>query len=256
VKRVVFNQKGGVGKSTIACNLAAIGAVRGRRSLVIDLDPQGNASHYLLGSLEVQPTLTLVDYFDQVLNFKLRPRRAQEFAAATPFENLWVLPSHPSLEELGPKLESRYKIYKLKEALDELSGFDDIWIDTPPAFNFFTRSALIAATRCLIPFDCDTFSRQAIYSLMENVDEIRADHNRGLQVEGVVVNQFLPRSSLPRRVVGELEAEGLPVLPQRLSASVKVKESHEACRPLIHLMPGHKLAREYVSLYEGLSGAD
>ena len=252
MKRVVFNQKGGVGKSTIACNLAAIGAARGRRSLVVDLDPQGNASHYLLGSAAAQPELTLADLFDQILNFKLRPRKAAEFAAATPFENLWVLPSHPGLEELGPKLESRYKIYKLKEALEELGEFDDVWIDTPPAFNFFTRSALIAADRCLIPFDCDSFARKAIYALMDNVEEIRADHNRNLAIEGIVVNQFLPRSSLPQRVVAELVAEGLPVLPRHLSASIKVKESHEACQPLIHLLPGHKLTREYVELYDGL----
>ncbi|HNI08727.1 MAG TPA: ParA family protein [Thiobacillaceae bacterium] len=254
MKRVVFNQKGGVGKSTIACNLAAIGASRGRRSLVVDLDPQGNASHYLLGSAEAQPALTLADLFDQILNFKLRPRKTVEFAAATPFENLWVLPSHASLEELGPKLESRYKIYKLKEALAELKDFDDVWIDTPPAFNFFTRSALIAADRCLIPFDCDSFARKAIYALLENVEEIRADHNRDLAVEGIVVNQFLSRSRLPQRVVGELVEEGLPVLPRHLSASVKIKESHEACAPLIHLLPGHKLTREYVELYEGLPG--
>lgn len=251
MKRVVFNQKGGVGKSTITCNLAAIGASRGRRSLVIDLDPQGNASHYLLG--QAKPELSLADLFDQILNFKLRPRKAAEFASATAFENLWVLSSHPSLEELGPKLESRYKIYKLREALEELKGeFDDVWIDTPPALNFFTRSALIAADRCLIPYDCDSFSRQAIYTLLDNVAEIRADHNRELAVEGIVVNQFLPRSSLPRRVVAELLAEGLPVLAQSLSASVKIKESHEACRPLIHLLPGHKLTREYLALYEGL----
>ncbi len=250
MKRVVFNQKGGVGKSTITCNLAAISAARGRRSLVIDLDPQGNASHYLLG--EAATDLTLADYFDQVLNFRLRPRKTEEFAVPTPFDNLWVLPSHPTLEELGPKLESRYKIYKLKEALGELDAFDDIWIDTPPALNFFTRSALIAADRCLIPFDCDTFSRKAIYSLLENVEEIRADHNRTLQVEGIVVNQFQSRSRLPQRVVSELVEEGLPVLPQRLSSSVKIKESHEAARPLVHLLPAHKLTREYQELYSGL----
>ncbi len=252
MKRVVFNQKGGVGKSTITCNLAAVGASRGRRTLVLDLDLQGNASHYLLG--EARPALTLADLFDQILNFKLRPRKAVEFATATPFDNLWLLPSHPSLEELGPKLESRYKIYKLKETLEELkSDFDDVWIDTPPALNFFTRSALIAADRCLIPYDCDSFSHQAIYTLLDNVAEIRADHNRELAVEGIVVNQFQPRSSLPRRVVAELLAEGLPVLPQALSASVKVKESHEACKPLVHLLPAHKLTGEYQALYASLA---
>lgn len=252
MKRVVFNQKGGVGKSTIACNLAAIAAASGQRTLVIDLDPQGNASHYLLGSASAAPALTLADFYDQVLNFNLRPRKPEEFACATPFENLWVMASHPSLEDLGGKLEARYKIYKLKEALAELDGFDSIWIDTPPAFNFHTRSALIAADRCLIPFDCDSFSRQAIYSLLANVEEIRADHNRALAVEGIVVNQYQARSILPRRVVGELVAEGLPVLAQHLSPSIKVKESHEACRPLIAMLPEHKVTREYVRLYEGL----
>lgn len=252
--RVVFNQKGGVGKSTITANLAAIDARQGLQTLVIDLDSQGNASHYLLGGLppEAQPALTLVDFFDQILNFKMRPRPTAEFATATPFENLFVLPAHASLAELGPKLESRYKIYKLKEALEALDVFDRIWIDTPPAFNFFTRSALIAADRCLIPYDCDSFARQAIYNLLENVEEIRADHNRTLQVEGIVVNQFQAQSKLPRRVVAELVAEGLPVLPHYLSASVKVKESHEACRPLIDFLPSHKLTREYLELHAAL----
>ena len=254
MKRVVFNQKGGVGKSTIACNLAAIAAARGQRTLVVDLDPQGNASHYLLGREATATGPTLADFYDQVLNFKLRPRRTEEFARATPFENLWVMPSHPALEELGAKLESRYKIYKLKEALAELEGFDSIWIDTPPAFNFHTRAALIAADRCLIPYDCDSFSRQAIYTLLDNVEEIRADHNRALSVEGIVVNQYQARSSLPRRVVAELVAEGLPVLAQHLSPSIKVKESHEACRPLVHLLPAHKVTREYEALYDSLGG--
>lgn len=251
MKRVVFNQKGGVGKSTITCNLAAIAASRGLRALVIDLDPQGNSSHYLLG--DAAPGTTLADFYDQVLNFRARPRKVAEFALATPFENLWLMPSHPDLEELGAKLEARYKIYKLREALDELDGFDQIWIDTPPAFNFHTRSALIAAERCLIPFDCDAFSRKAIYNLMRNVEEIRADHNRGLAVEGIVVNQFQARSTLPQRVVAELVAEGLPVLPRSLSSSIKIKESHEASMPLIHLLPGHKLTQEYLGLFDSLA---
>jgi chromosome partitioning protein len=255
MKRVVFNQKGGVGKSTITCNLAAIGAARGLRTLVIDLDPQGNSTHYLLGAQDEPPELTLADLFDQMLNFKLRPRASEEFAVPTPFPNLFVLASHPDLDELGGKLESRYKIYKLRDALNELDGFDAVWIDTPPALNFFTRSALIAADACLIPFDCDDFSRKALYALLDNVEEIRADHNGDLEVEGIVVNQFQGRSSLPQRVVAELLDEKLPVVPTYLSSSVKVKESHEAARPLIHLAPTHKLTQEYVALYDALHAA-
>ena len=160
MRRVVFNQKGGVGKSTITCNLAAISAQQGKRTLVVDLDPQGNSTQYLLGAAGDEVQSTLADFFDQTLNFKLNPRATADFVVATPFDNLYVMPSHPLLEELQGKLESRYKIYKLRDALNELAGdFDCVFIDTPPALNFFTRSALIAADACLIPFDCDEFSR-------------------------------------------------------------------------------------------------
>ena len=253
MRRVVFNQKGGVGKSTITCNLAAIGAHQGRRTLVVDLDPQGNSTQYLLGSSRTEATPTLADFFDQVLNFKLNPRDSAEFVIPTPFPGLDVMPSHPDLEDLQGKLESRYKIYKLREALERLGDdYDRIWIDTPPALNFYTRSALIAADGCLIPFDCDDFSRRALYALLENVQEIKLDHNRTLAVEGIVVNQFQARASLPRRIVEELTAEGLPVLVPYLSASVKIRESHQHSQPVIHLDPRHKVTREYVALHDAL----
>jgi chromosome partitioning protein len=140
MRRVVFNQKGGVGKSTITCNLAAIGAHQGRRTLVVDLDPQGNSTQYLLGSSRTAATPTLAGFFDQVLNFKLNPRDSAEFVIPTPFPGLDLMPSHPDLEDLQGKLESRYKIYKLREALERLGDdYDRIWIDTPPALNFLHK---------------------------------------------------------------------------------------------------------------------
>jgi chromosome partitioning protein len=254
MRRVVFNQKGGVGKSTITCNLAAISAHQGKRTLVIDLDPQGNSTQYLLGAGSDHLNATLADFFDQTLNFRLHPRATDEFIVATPFAGLHVMPSHPQLEELQGKLESRYKIYKLRDALNEIGDqYDCVFIDTPPALNFYTRSALIAADACLIPFDCDEFSRRALYSLLDNVREIKTDHNRNLQVEGIVVNQFQPRASLPQKVVQELIDEGLPVLAPYLSASIKVKESHEQARPMIHLDPKHKLSLEFVALHDTLA---
>jgi chromosome partitioning protein len=254
MKHVVFNQKGGVGKSTITCNLAAISAARGVRTLVIDLDPQANSTRYLLGDGADALELTATGFFDQMLNFKLRPRATEEFITETPFPNLFVLPADGALEELQAKLESRYKIYKLKEALDALD-FDEIWIDTPPALHFYTRSALIAADACLIPFDCDEFARRALYTLMDNVAEIRADHNSGLEVEGIIVNQYQARATLPQQVVAELRAEGLPVLSTLLSASVRIKESHQQAKPMIHLDKSHKLTQEFSALFDELDAA-
>lgn len=252
MKRVVFNQKGGVGKSTITCNLAAIAASRGARTLVIDLDPQGNSTRYLLGDKADGLEFTASGFFDQMLSYKLWPKPTEEFITATPFENLFVLPADGALEELQGKLESRYKIYKLKEALNALEGYDQIWIDTPPALHFYTRSALIAADACLIPFDCDDFARRALYALLENVAEIRTDHNAALQVEGIVVNQFQPRANLPQKIVQELRDEGLPVLNTLLSSSVRIKESHQQATPMIFLERGHKLAQEFSALYDEL----
>jgi len=251
MKRVVFNQKGGVGKSTITCNLAAIAAARGIRTLVIDLDPQANSTRYLLGSGAEALESSMTEFFDQMLNFKLRPKATEDFIHATPFENLFVMPADGALEELQAKLESRYKIYKLKEALDALD-FDQIWIDTPPALHFYTRSALIAADSCLIPFDCDEFARRALYTLLDNVAEIRTDHNQTLVVEGIVVNQFQSRATLPLQIVDELRAEKLPVLEPFLSASVKIKESHQQAKPMIHLDKGHKLTDEFTRLFDAL----
>jgi len=253
MRRVVFNQKGGVGKSTITCNLAAIGAAQGVKTLVIDLDPQANSTRYLIGDAADDLEVTATDFFDQMLSFKLRPRATEEFIVATPFENLHLLPSHSSLEELQAKLESRYKIYKLREALDALQGYDQIWIDTPPALHYYTRSALIAADSCLIPFDCDEFARRALYALLDNVAEIRADHNDQLQVEGIVINQYQSRANLPQQLVQELRDEGLPVLSTMLSSSVRIKESHQQSLPMIHLDPRHKLAQEFSELYAELT---
>jgi chromosome partitioning protein len=253
MQHVVFNQKGGVGKSTITCNLAAISAAQGLRTLVIDLDSQGNSTRYLMGPTMPEDLPHVADFFDQSLKFTVRDKPASDYISASPWANLDVLPSSPQLDELHSKLESRHKIYKLRDALAQLhADYDQIYIDTPPALNFYTRSALIAAEGCLIPFDCDDFSRRALYTLLENVQEIRADHNPDLVVEGIVVNQFQPRANLPQRLVQELIDEGLPVLQPYLGTSVKIRESHEQSKPMIFLDAGHKLTQEFVALHDAL----
>jgi chromosome partitioning protein len=255
MRRVIFNQKGGVGKSSITANLAAISAARGRDTLVVDLDPQGNASQYLLGDAWESADSDVAAFFTDALSIRILPRDPLQYLTPTDYEGLHVLASSPELAELQAKLEARHKIYKLRELLLKLAGqFDAIYVDTPPAFNFYTLSALIAAEGCLIPFDCDDFSRRALYSLLDNVEETRADHNPDLRVEGIIINQFLSRANLPQRLVDELVEEGLPVLETKLSSSVKMRESHEQCVPLVHLAPRHKLTEEFLALFDELEG--
>jgi chromosome partitioning protein len=260
MRRVIFNQKGGVGKSTITCNLAAISAVEGKRTLVIDLDVQGNSTQYLLGNKISDSDKTIAHFFKGCLSLSLfgggtAGSGLENAIHETPFPNLFVIPSHPELEPLQGRLESRMKIFKLKEALEKLEGFDAIYMDTPPILNFYSQSALIAADKCLIPFDCDTFAREALYSLMQVVTEIKADHNHNLEIEGIIVNQFQRQANLPRQLVDELIAEGLPVLAAMISPSVKVRESHSESKPLVHYVPNHKLTDEYRALHAEIHGS-
>ncbi len=255
MRRVIFNQKGGVGKSTITCNLAAISAMEGKRTLVIDLDIQGNATQYLLGQKVTDADKTIAHFFKSCLSLSLfggQEGGLEHSIHETPFPNLFILPSHPELEPLQGRLESRYKIFKLKEELDKLEGFDEIYIDTPPILNFYSQSALIAANKCLIPFDCDTFAREALYTLMQALSEVKADHNEHLDIEGIIVNQFQAQARLPKQLVEELIAEGLPVLNSKISSSVKVRESHTDSKPLVHYAPNHKLTNEFRTLYAEL----
>lgn len=251
--RVVFNQKGGVGKSTIAVNLAAISAEKGLKTLVIDLDTQRNASAYLLGDDGVNCEPNAAQLFETLMKQRITSVEPEDFVALTPWENLWLIPSAPELADLESKLQSKHKIYKLRDALKKLRPhYDLIYIDTPPAFNFYTLSALIGSDSVLIPFDCDDFSRRALYTLMDNVEETALDHNDDLYVEGIIVNQFMARANLPQRVIKELKQERLPVLNAMLSSSVKVKESHEAAMPLIHFARSHKVTQEFVELHDHL----
>ena len=269
--RVIFNQKGGVGKSSIAVNLAAISAHQGFKTLLIDLDPQANASQYLLGDDATysadKPALepNIENYFEGVLRnqhskgllsnaigsiLKNRVKGLDAYVHQSPFKHLDVIPASPSLGNLAYALESKHKIYKLRDALQQLDGhYDRVYIDTPPAFNFFTLSALIAADRVLIPFDCDVFSKRALQTLIENVIETQDDHNEALEIEGIVVNQFQAQAKLPREVVQQLKDEGMPVLASMLPPSIVMKESHLRNQPLIHWATDHKLTQAYQSLF-------
>jgi len=256
MRRVVFNQKGGVGKSSIACNLAAVSAAEGYRTLLVDLDPQANSTLYLTGLANDDIPTGIADFFKQTLSSNAAGKRNRVVITATRYANLDLVTASPELADLQSKLQSKFKINKLRKLLVELSeDYERIYIDTPPALNFYTFSALVAAERLLIPFDCDSFSRQALLSVLAQVEDLRLDHNESLQVEGVVINQFASRTSLHRIMVDELLGAGLPVLPVYLSSSVKMRESHQASVPLVHLAPRHKLSLQFVDLLGALERA-
>ncbi len=268
MRRVVFNQKGGVGKSSIAVNLAALSASKGLRTLLIDLDPQCNSSQYLLGERATygnnNPVLTpnMGTFYEKTLEATpkglignigaiINPKNDSfmDYVHPTPFAKLSVIPASPHLGQMEHALQSKHKIYKLRDALDSIgSQFDEIWIDTPPAFNFYTLSALIAAERVIIPFDCDVFSKRALFTLLENISETQQDHNPRLQVQGIVINQYQPRAALPQQVVAELIADGLPVFDNKLPGSVIMKESHALNKPLVYMQKDHKLTQAYSNL--------
>ena len=160
------------------------------------------------------------------------------------------------MADFEQKLSARHKILKLRKFASDLATLnDDVILDTPPAFNFFSLSALIAARSVLIPFDCDEFSRDALFELLRHIEEVRDDHNSSLVFEGVVINQYQARANYPRHAVAELIESGVPVLEPFISMSVKVRESHGAKKPLVLKEPRHKISQEFVSLYSALSSA-
>ncbi len=254
MKRVIFNQKGGVGKSSIACNLAAISASNGYKTLLIDLDVQGNASHYLGYEQNESDQLTVADLLNQTAGWFSVATPISRFPHETNYANLSLIPSSPKLDQIENELERRYKIYKLRDAIKELEkDFEYIYIDTPPNFNFYTKSALIACNNLLIPFDCDTFSKQALETLIANVAELREDHNPSLLVEGVIVNMFNAQAKHPKKIVAELSQFGLPVIEPYLPLSVKMKESHYQRLPLMASAPNHKLTNAFKAIAEKLN---
>ena len=253
IKRVVFNRKGGVGKSTITCNLAAVAAAKGKKVLVLDLDPQANSTSYL-GHSGKDNVVGIAEFMESTISKNYREFTSEDYVRKTPFKNLSLISASASLVDLESKLEAKHKIYKIRDFLNNLhEDFDEIYIDTPPALNFFTVSALIAADRCILPYDCDAFARDAMIDLREELEEIIEDHNPDLIIEGVVVNQFQARAKLPQQAVDELAKENFKLLKPYISASIKVKESHAYNKPLIFLDAKHKVTQEFIDLHKTLS---
>lgn len=251
IRRVIFNQKGGVGKTSITCNLAAAFAAAGKKTLVVDLDAQANTSHYLLCDGAIGGK-TVTDFFESTLStLKIFGQPISECLYRSDFPNLWVLPADSRLAEIQPKLEARYKIFKLSQALDSLiesQKFDAIFIDTPPSLNFYSMSALMASDRVLVPFDCDAFSASAVEQVGEIVKEVAMDHRPSLAIEGIIINHFQAQANHHKGAIEAIGRLGYPLLKPYLSPSVVMRESHAARVPLVFYKPSHKLSTEFNEL--------
>jgi chromosome partitioning protein len=249
--RVVFNQKGGVGKTTLATNLATCAALAGHRTLLIDADPNANATTHLLGR-EQPPPRTLAHFFDACLGLSLFRQSVTEFVVASArVPGLHVLAGDRRLDDLRPKLESRHKINKLRDGLVSLP-YDHVYFDTPPTLDFYSLSCLIAAQELLIPIDCDAFSVQAAQEVRKAVDEVRQDHNPQLVITGVVVNHYQRSTRHASRMVGELRRLGFRVLEPFIPASVKVRESHSEKAPFLMRHGDHAVGKALKGVFEAI----
>lgn len=256
MKFAVFNQKGGVGKTSVACNVAACFAHSGKRTLVVDLDAQGNASHYLGFDANDANSKTISDFFQGTIGMSLFGSSIFEYVKSTAIRDLFLLPADGRLFELQPKLEARYKIFKLRDAIDELmekQKFDEVIFDCPPAMNFYSMSALMAANRVIVPFDCDAFAISGLTEVMRVVRDVKEDHNPSLEIAGVIINQWIANAKQSKTVLDKVRALGLRVFEPYLPTSVVMRESHDERLPLVRSKPKHKLTESFISIAKELA---
>jgi chromosome partitioning protein len=198
----VANQKGGVGKTTTAINLAAALVETGRRVLLIDLDPQGNAST----GLGVDPDRRLRNSYDLLLG----EADAAALALETMVPNLWVIPATQDLASADvdlvddPKRVKRLAAALSHEALQD--AWDHVVIDCPPSLNLLTVNAMAAADAVLVPLQCEFFAMEGLSQLLSTVREIKKALNPSLVVEGVVLTMYDRRNNLSELVAKDVRA--------------------------------------------------
>ena len=202
VKTVVaiVNQKGGVGKSTTAINLAAYLADKGEKILVVDMDPQGNAT----SGLGVSPGSGGCMY-----DVLLEGRPLQDVAIETSIPGLYVAPATINL--VGAEVElvsSLAREFKLKRALQKLpeDAYDRVLLDCPPSLDLLTLNALTAADEVLIPMQCEYYALEGVTQLMQSIRMVREELNPALRVGGVLLTMYDPRTNLSRQVADEVRS--------------------------------------------------
>ncbi len=239
----VTNQKGGVGKTTTAINLASSFAHLGARTLLLDCDPQSNASSGVgfLRDPDRPNTYRLI----------MGEVTAEEATQSTAVENLSVIPAHKNL--LGANIELvslEYREYRLRHALQPLrERFEYIVLDCPPALDLLTLNALVAADTVLIPMQAEYFALEGVTELLDTIDRIRVELNRGLAVEGVVLTMFDDRTNLAQSVAAELRGFfGDLMCKTAIPRNVRLAEAPSHGQPAITYDPHSRGAEAYLSL--------